>query len=425
MPATRRLILIIIVLLFLLLFIAVPGVSWAQTPQNPWQDPARELAKKIVAVTGPRPAVALAVRNISSLSGSEAAAARLALEAELRAAGLRLVAKPNGAPELRITLSGNLQGFLWIAEFFRDDSREVAMVSVSYLRPKPSLPADFQIAVNKQFILESEKPILDFLLSSPFYFGKGEVLVLDPEHLSLFRSENQSWVLQQALPIPLAVSWPRDPRGRLERDGPAITAYLPGMKCENITWQSPRLDCTTVTQADALWNLSGAGEDDLAARFLARRNFFEGPLPLTSKPEPVIPPFFNVVGLGGGPKYVYWILSGTDAHVRIYSEEARRGDLKLVQTLAGWGSELAPVRSSCGRHEQLLATRPGDWTEADAIQAFEIVDGKAVAVSAPIQFPGPITALWSGDLDDFAHAVVRNLETGRYEAYNLSLSCGR
>jgi len=421
MLAPRRILLIILVLLLLLLFVVVPGVSYADA----FQDAARELAKKIVALAGPRQAITLSIRNNSSLADSEVSAVRRALETELGAAGLRLADKPNGALELRITLSENVQGLLWVAELLRDTSREVVLISISSPTAQATRPAESPFVVHTQLVWESEKPILDFTVLSAPDAEKRQLLVLSPQSISLFDYENLTWCLQQSLPIPQTVAWPRDLRGRLELSDPAFTAYLPGMKCEGRTGPSFRVQCDPVMQEEELWNLSGVGEDPVAARFVARRNFFEGSLPLAPKADLRIPPFFTVVALGEAENYFYWILAGTDGRARIYTEDVRKGQPQLTQTLADWGSELAPIRSECGRHEQLLATRPGDWTETDAVQAYELVDGKAVSVSTPTQFAGPVSALWADEQGDVVRAIVRNLKTERYEAYTLTLSCGR
>ena len=74
---------------------------------------------------------------------------------------------------------------------------------------------------------------------------------------------------------------------------------------------------------------------------------------------------------------------------------------------------------------QLLVTRPGDWTQPDAIQAFEIIERQVVAISQPVEFDGPVTALWPASDGKSVAAVVRNLKTGQYEAYRLTISCSQ
>jgi hypothetical protein len=72
----------------------------------------------------------------------------------------------------------------------------------------------------------------------------------------------------------------------------------------------------------------------------------------------------------------------------------------------------------------VLATSSGDLT-GDTVRAYEFPDRDAVAVSAPIDLPGPVTALWTESRNDTAVAVTRNRETGGYEAFRLELGCSQ
>jgi hypothetical protein len=45
-------------------------------------------------------------------------------------------------------------------------------------------------------------------------------------------------------------------------------------------------------------------------------------------------------------------------------------------------------------------------------------------VSQPADFKGVITALWTESDSTGVIAVSQNSETGRYEAYRLSIACG-
>jgi hypothetical protein len=88
----------------------------------------------------------------------------------------------------------------------------------------------------------------------------------------------------------------------------------------------------------------------------------------------------------------------------------------------GKGIELV-IGSVCGGSNQFLATGGGDYTQTDSLQVFQTQSAGAVAVSAELDFPGPIMALHVGS--DTPRVVVRNLRTGNYEAYRLSFSCGQ
>ena len=399
MPATRRLILfIIIILLLLLLFIVVPSVSWSQTPPpNPWQEPARELAKKIVAITGPRQTVALTVRNLSSLSDSEVAAVRLALDAELSAAGLRLAAKPDAAPELRITLSENLQGLLWIAEIPRDDAREFLMLSVSRANSVANTQKPTLFALKADLFWEQESPILSLKFMDSPDAANRRLFVLEPLRVAIYKSQNADWSLEQAFDLPRKNPPARDPQGSLVISFDVTYAILEGEKCGIYYRENQKVTCRPTDQLlpryrKALTNIADATSADF---------------------------YHSSVSIGTNEKIII-LLAGTDGVSRLYDDSP-----DPVAEFRDWGSHLASLQSGCGTGTQLLVTRKGDWTEPDTITAVELVNRQAVAISSPLNVPGPVTELLAGSAENTAIAVVRNLKTGRYEAYTLTLSCGR
>ena len=80
---------------------------------------------------------------------------------------------------------------------------------------------------------------------------------------------------------------------------------------------------------------------------------------------------------------------------------------------------------SIGRGLPLLVTGTGDDTQPDFVQV--IVSrglGSAVA-SNRVDFPGPILVIHDGTGREPATVIVKNLRTGNYEAYRLSISCGQ
>jgi hypothetical protein len=88
----------------------------------------------------------------------------------------------------------------------------------------------------------------------------------------------------------------------------------------------------------------------------------------------------------------------------------------------GKGTEIA-MGSVCGGASQFLATGARDYTQTDSLQLFEMKSGMGTAISAELNFPGPITALHAES--ETPRAVVRNLTTGNYEAYILAFSCAQ
>ncbi len=56
--------------------------------------------------------------------------ARRSIEGELLNRGARLVQAPPADANVRVTLSENLQDFLWVAEIHHGDAPQTAMISV-------------------------------------------------------------------------------------------------------------------------------------------------------------------------------------------------------------------------------------------------------------------------------------------------------
>jgi hypothetical protein len=81
-----------------------------------------------------------------------------------------------------------------------------------------------------------------------------------------------------------------------------------------------------------------------------------------------------------------------------------------------WGDDVGGPLALCGNPKTLIATGTGDYTQPDHLQVFALGD-RATAVSERVDLPGPVMAL-SHD-----GAVVRNLKTGNYEAYEITFSC--
>jgi len=87
----------------------------------------------------------------------------------------------------------------------------------------------------------------------------------------------------------------------------------------------------------------------------------------------------------------------------------------------GKGIELM-IPAVCGGTNWFLATGGRDDTQVDSIQIMQMEPSGPVAISPELDFPGPVTALHQGLMSPVA--IVHNLATGNYEAYDLAISCG-
>ncbi|HEY6467901.1 MAG TPA: hypothetical protein VIY69_18010 [Candidatus Acidoferrales bacterium] len=91
------------------------------------------------------------------------------------------------------------------------------------------------------------------------------------------------------------------------------------------------------------------------------------------------------------------------------------------------GGDAVSVGSQCRMHAIALATGGGDWTQPDFVQAYEMSAGaaNASASGSPINFDGPVTAIWPGAAPGTARVIVRNLRSGNYEAYIVMATCSQ
>ena len=357
---------------------------------------ARDLARS-VAATAARDPVTLSVRNLSTLGPGETAAIRREFESELRARGARVVETPPAA-EVRLTISENLTQFLLVAELRRGDERQVLLDSWPRIAPAPQpsqntggrVPS--QVTLEKKLLWEQEQPILDAVRLDD------GMLMLDAARVLLVRGQEQ-----QSVSIPPLHSWPRDMRGRLLVNGAEFTAWLPGVVCTGAAQPRLTAECR---ESQEPWPLAPGA----TAVFSPARNFFEGRVAVESWGAHEVAPFYTAAPAGDA-----WVFAGDGGRARIYTRSWEPGGV-----IDHWGGDLAGIQTPCG--PRILATRPSGTAEPDAIQPFDLVDGRANIAGPAQEFPGPITALWAAG--SFATAVSRDLQTGRYAAYSLAPACG-
>jgi hypothetical protein len=416
---------------FLLMILFVATAAFAVD----WSGPETQLARKIAAVTGPG-AVALTVQNRSSLSRRESEIIQNGLRVALEGVGLRFVPDDQAAAVVAISLSENLTSYVWVAEI-RQGANETAVAMVQLPRPEGSTgPRDsVPLTLRKISLWAQAEPILDIAVLEE-NTAPTHIAVLDAGKVSLYRMQAGKWQLEQALEILHAKPWPRDLRGRLipARDH-LLDVYLPGVICRSSASTPLTLNCR---ESDDPWPLApggsaavfpSAGASDVVAGgssiatpqtkafFASTRNFFTGVLAPGIGKLTTVPKFYSAAWLPR-EKYTLWLFAATDGQVHMVdgvSDQAAK---------LGWGSDLTSVRTACGAGWQVLAPGSGDAAE-DTVRAYEIPDRDPVAVSAATDLPGTITVLWTEPRGDTAIAVVRNRETGNYEAFRLALACNQ
>jgi hypothetical protein len=155
----------------------------------------------------------------------------------------------------------------------------------------------------------------------------------------------------------------------------------------------------------------------MGAFFASTRNFFTGALTPGVGKITTVSKFYSAAWLPR-EKYVLWLFASTDGRVHLID------GMNDQVVKIGWGSDVASVKTSCGAGWQVLATAAAEGSE-DSVRAYEFSDRDPVAVSAAVEFTGAVTALWTEARGDTAIAVVRNRETGSYEAFRLAVACSQ
>jgi len=399
-----------------------------------WSGPEQQLARKIVAVTGPG-AVTLTVENRSSLGRRDREIIQNGLRSALEGLGIRFVRAEQAAATVAISLSENPASYVWVAEI-RQGAGEFSVVMVSAPRaegstvPRESVP----LSLRKISLWTQDDPILDVAVLEESA-GPTRIAVLGAEKLAVYSLQAGKWQQEQAMGIVHARPWPRDLRGRLiPTKDHLLDVYLPGVVCHSSTGAALTLNCR---ETDDPWPLvpaalsggtvtvfPGAGSTSvpipqLAAFYTPTRNFFTGALTPGVGKFTTVPKFYSAALLPR-EKYMLWLFAATDGRVHLIdgvSDQVARLD---------WGSELTSVKTSCGAGWQVLATSSEEGN-GDSVRAYEFPDRDAVTVSAAIDFPGGgvVRALWTEAKGDTAVAVVRNRETGSYEAFRLAVACSQ
>jgi hypothetical protein len=304
--------------------------------------------------------------------------------------------------DARITVSGNPAQFLLVEEARKGEETQVWIAS--WKRPTASeAPAGATLSLEKKLVWEQEEQILDVVPLGP------GILVLSPSRVSL-RQEGAA----QSLPLTPARPWPRDLRGHLRVHGGGFRAYLPGVVCSGALDPSLTMECHA---SDEPWSLDAGSRGELLASFTPGRNHFDGRVSTANGTRKTLAPFFSAASAeeNGRP---YWLLAMLDGRTQIFD-----GALDAVGSMASWGSDLAGTEAHCGGGSQTVATKAGDAREPDAVRAFGLVNRTPVPLSAPLDLPGPVTAMWSLG-GNAALAVVRDLARGHYQAYVITVNCG-
>ncbi len=397
LPLSRGLAILRQLLRFVLFFVFlfVPKAANADT----LEESAHLLARKVWAsVHGS--SVTLEFRNLSSLRSAEFASVSAAFQEELQRRGVKIL-PADAAVNLVVSFTQNPTEYIGVVQIQRKESIETVMDTIGLVRgagvPEPA----FSLVLHKELLFSSDSPILDVVLDA----DAKHAYALGVQEISSHEWQGGQWVPTGVEHLPIHRLPERAAQGLYSGVlAAAAAAYLPGELCRISFVDGKGWNCETTTEHVPVRAVSPAA---LAGKKL-------GAWISAAQFE-----------TNGKTKIV---VTGQDGSARLYEEGA-----EPVAVFPNWGSEIASVYSGCGSGWQVLVTGNGDWTTSDAIQAIDLKDRRAQSVSAAMEFAGPIVALHTPatrTADNVAAnaraiAVARNLQTGRYEAYQLSISCSR
>jgi len=336
----------------------------------PMTEAAAKIAARISSLLPRHTTVSLEIQNLSPLPPAELSSFRKSLQDDLLKTGLETAGTPPDS-RIRVTLSESSRGVLLVAEIFTGDTRQIAMLP--WTLPPASQPKP-KLNISKKLLRAQADPILDVLLTSD---TDSQMLILSPDQLVSYRMMDGKWVPAATASLVLPHPMPRDPRGRLEAAAGGFRLYLPVATCAGSLQPQLRVSCSSGTQT---W--AGA-----PVRWVANRNLLESDL----------------------------------AKAPFYTTGA--GFFTPVSAVAAWGSDIAEVANPCGTGPAVIAS--GASNDRDEVRAYEIVNGQAIPASEAMPLSGSVTALWPAELGQEATLVVRNSQTGDYEAFRLGLSCAQ
>jgi hypothetical protein len=265
------------------------------------------------------------------------------------------------------------------------------------------------VSLQSRLLWEQDEQILDLALN-------GDSLdVLSPTAVAVYQRTGEGWQPRIKHAIVWGKPWPRDLRGRLQVGNGSTRVWLPGVACQDQGGILPAgLECRA---SDEPWTVD-SGRALLLAHFAAGRNYFDGRVVTQSGVSKNVSPFYSAAAFDDASRAV-WLLAMVDGSTELFD-----ASLDPLGAAGGsWGSDVAAAGIRCGGRSLVLASRPGDGRQPDALRALALSDRAAAAIGEPLELPGPVTALWPAP--GGATAMVRNAATGRYQAYSVTVACGQ
>jgi len=372
----------------LLLTSAATPIGAQRTSQ--FDDLIPDLASKIASVLPAGTQVNVTVVSPQGANDGGLAPARVA--ALLTARGLRIV-DAGAMTFISFSCSENLRERACLAEIRADDRRQIVTVTRPHdarLQAARAMP----IAIELRPLFSQRTQILDVATID------GRLLVLDPNAVTLYEQTNGSWRSLQSRPISGSQVWPRDFRGRFSVSGERFDVFLPGVSC---TGRVNPLDLTCNTRRQPWpFGIENTGLEPT-------RNYFSTPEGLA---------FYGAAPFADAD--ARWVVADRGGALEIL-DGARR-----VLATVGAADDVVALRGRCGPETYLVtASRTLNAEGSDALRLSQAIGRRLIESASPLILPGTLTALWAMPDPTTVTVVTHNVNAGRYDAYQASISCAR
>lgn len=403
------------ILAALIAFLTCASVLWADPAAT---NAARELASRVAAEIEPRASIHVEFRDLTnSFGAADLAEAQQAFESQLAARGLRLVKAPamsSASVAIRVSLSEDTESRMWVAEFARDGKPGVEVASFAGASPNGGF-SQGTVLIQRQLIVAQAEPILDFAFTGASSDANTLLVVLSPGSISVMHFRDKIWQLQAKDLLPSIPGMPRDLQGRIAINGGTVDAWLANVNCAGPSADIGQMRCAEAK--NPVWEYAGANGKNISVTAARGRNWFQWGD--TADGNAGRGAFYSIAGFAANDQPL-WAAAGQDGLIRVFAESGMP-----IASMNGYGSQIASVQTGCGTGWQVLTTREGDFSKADAVQAQEWTGRGFRPLSAEMEFDGPVLALRKGSDVNSVRAMVRNLKNGMYEAYALSVYCNR
>jgi hypothetical protein len=406
------------------------------------EDAAHTFARKIAQMLTPGEKLTVTLHNLSSLSADQVLSFEQAVEDDLRGRGHNVLHTESGETSLKIGLSQSLTSLFAVAELVQSGQTRVFVerLDLATLDLFAGTTSK-QLSLSSELVWKQSGPIRDLRFLAPDRDEAERLVILGLEAISVHQKGQTGWSVVKTYPLRTGDAQSRDPRGQLfemkEDSGFRLVAGLPGLTCFvslDAAFNPGNLECDSNPKDELVGAsvlTSGPHLIDAAAKWDSSHNYFTGDIFGESGTKLRIDPFYSATfyssNSGESPEAL--VVSGIDGQCRVFNHDG-----KVLRTLSLCGSELTTVHSDCDDGWYILASGKGDWTSSDRVTALQLEEGSVRVFEQFVELPGPVLSLGSeqipseGDIKfgpKGAIAVIRNLKSGEYEAYRISIACSQ